>query len=71
MMRVDKGDRNFRHVSFSGTLKILLCNSTACRGHKTDRGFPVELRSITLQGGEALALPFGRPRGSTPVVDIT
>ena len=35
-------------------------------------GFPpVESRSITPQGGEAVALTFGRPRGSNPVVDIT
>ncbi len=43
----------------------------ACRGHKTDGVSPVESRSITPQGGEAVALPFGRPRGSNPVVDIT
>ena len=29
-------------------------------------GNPVELRSITQQGGEAVALPLGRPRGSLP-----
>ncbi len=35
-------------------------------------GFPpVESRSITPQGGESVALPFGRPWGSNPVVDIT
>ncbi len=30
----------------------------------------MELRSITPQGGEAVALPFGRPRGLNPVVDM-
>jgi hypothetical protein len=49
----------------------LLGNPAACRGHKTDGVSPVESRSITPQGGEAVALPFGRPRGSNPVVDIT
>ncbi len=71
LMRVDKGDRKFRHVSFSGTLQILLGNPAACRGHKADGISPVESRSVTPQGGEALALPFGRPGGSNPVVDIT
>ena len=49
----------------------LLGNPAACRGHKTDGVSPVESRSITPQGGEAVALPFGRARGSNPVVDIT
>jgi len=71
LMHVDKEDREFRHVSFSRTLQILLGNPAACRGHMTDGGSPVESRSITPQGGEALALPFGRPRRSNPVVDIT
>ena len=43
----------------------------ACRGHKTDGVSPVKSRSITPQGGEAVALSFGRPRGSNPVGDIT
>ncbi len=38
---------------------ILLGNPAACRGHKTDGVSPVESRSITPQGGEAVALPFG------------
>jgi hypothetical protein len=49
----------------------LLGNPAACRGHKTDGVSPVESRSITPQGGEAAALPFGQLRGSNPVVDIT
>ncbi len=36
LMHVDKGDRKFRHVSFSRTLQILLGNPAACRGHITD-----------------------------------
>ncbi|MCZ6451886.1 MAG: hypothetical protein O6918_13625, partial [Deltaproteobacteria bacterium] len=43
-----------------------LGNPAACRGHKTDGVSPVESRSITPQGGEAVALPFGRPRGMKP-----
>ncbi len=49
----------------------------ACRGHITDlpaqagRVSPVESRSIPPQGGESVALPFGRPLGSNPVVAIT
>ncbi len=43
----------------------------ACRGHITDGVSPVESRSITPQGREAVALPFGQPRGPNPVVDIT
>ncbi len=42
---------------------IELGNPAACRGHKTDGVSPVESRSITPQGEEAVALPFGRPRG--------
>ncbi len=48
----------------------LLDTLAACRRHITDlsvqigRASPVESRSITPQGGEAAALPFGRPRGS-------
>ncbi len=34
-------------------------------------GSPVESRSITPQGGEAVAFPSGRPRASNPVGDIT
>ncbi len=55
----------------------LLANPAACRGHETDLPAQaggvshVELRSITPQGGEAVALPIGRPRDSNPVVDIT
>jgi len=49
----------------------LLGNPAACRGHNTDGVSPVESWSITPQGGEAVALPFGRARGSNPVVDIT
>ncbi len=49
----------------------LLGNPAACRGHETDGVSPVESRSITPQGGEAVALSFGRPRDSNPVVDIT
>ncbi len=34
-------------------------------------GFPPRSRGPLLhRGGEAVALPFGRPRGSTPGVDI-
>ncbi len=43
----------------------------ACRGHITDGVSHVESRSIPPQGGESVALPFGRPLGSNPVVDIT
>jgi len=63
---------------------LLLGDPAACRGHKvvrqahhpehgrrTDGVSPVELRSITPQGGEAVALPFGRPRGLNPAFDIT
>ncbi len=39
---------------------------TACRGHSTDGGSLLESQSITPQGGEAAALPFGRPRGTKP-----
>ncbi len=35
---------------------------------KADGGSPVESRSITPQGGEAVALPFGRTRGFKPHV---
>ncbi len=49
----------------------LLGTLAACRGQITDGVSPVELRSITPQGGDAIALPFGRPRGLNPVVDIT
>ena len=38
---------------------LLLDNPAACRGHKTDVVSPVESRSITPQGGESVALPFG------------
>ncbi len=35
-------------------------------------GFPPWCRGPLLhRGGEAAALPFGRPQGSNPVVDIT
>ena len=43
----------------------------ACRGRITDGVSHVESRSITPQGGELVALPFGRLLGSNPVVDIT
>ncbi len=46
-------------------------NPVTCRGHKTDGVSPVESRSITPQEGDAVALPFGQPRGLNPVVDIT
>ena len=49
----------------------LLGNPAVCRGHKSDGGSPVKSRSIIPQGGEAVALPFDRPRGSNLVVDIT
>ncbi len=48
----------------------LLGNPAACRGHETDGVPPVESRFIIPQGGEAVALPFGRPRDSNLVVDI-
>ncbi len=38
------------------------------QGRRTDGGSPVELRSITPQGEEAAALPFGRTRGFKPRV---
>ena len=53
-------------ISLTSTSFKLLGNPAACRGHKTDGISPVESRSITPQGGELVALPFGRPRGSTP-----
>jgi len=37
----------------------------------TPMGYPPWSRGPLLhRGGEAVALPFGRPRGSNPVVDI-
>ena len=50
----------------------LFGNPAACRGHNTDlpaqagRGPPVELRSITQQGGRSGSSSLGRPRGSLP-----
>ncbi len=38
------------------------------QGRRTDGVSPVELRSITPQGGEVEALPFGRARGFKPRV---
>ena len=37
----------------------------------TSRGLPRAQNRWGFQRGEAVALPFGRPRGSNPVVDIT
>ena len=36
------------------------------QGRRTDGDSPVESRSITPQGGEAVAPAFGRPRGFKP-----
>ena len=61
----------FRPWPFCPTNR-LLGNPAACRGHTTDgvspRGVAVH---YSTGGGEAVALTFGRPRGSNPVVDIT
>ncbi len=55
----------------------LFGNPAACRGHNTDlpaqagRGPPVELRSITQQGGRSGSSSPWSTTGFTPMVDIT
>jgi hypothetical protein len=59
----DYSEGEYHHEEHKGNKEEFDYYPAALRRHITDGVSPVESRSITPQGGEAVALPFGQTRG--------